>query len=253
MANADVSACLLIIGDEILSGRTQDANLAYIARWLNSQGIQLAEARVLPDDERAIVAALNQVRACHDYVFTTGGIGPTHDDITVDSVAKAFGVPVIHHPQAVALLEAYYKGALTERRLRMARAPEGATLIESPGGGAPGIRMDNVFMLAGIPSVARGMLEGLSGKLAGGRVVLSRTVGVFAAESAIAQSLERLQRENADVAIGSYPLMLEGRYGANLVVRAPQAARVDAVASQIVAQFRAEGLEVVDGEIQRKQ
>lgn len=253
MAKGDVIACLLIIGDEILSGRTQDANLAYLARWLNVQGIQLGEVRVLPDDEAIIVEALNAVRTRYDYVFTTGGIGPTHDDITVDSVAKALGVPVIHHPDAVAMLEAYYKGALTERRLRMARTPEGAGLIASPGGGAPGVQIGNIFLLAGIPSVARGMLEGLAGKLAGGRTVLSRTVGVFAPESAIAHSLEELQNANADVSIGSYPLMVDGRYGANLVIRSPDQDRVDAVAGEIVAQFRIEGLEVVDGEIQRSQ
>ncbi|GAB4141982.1 MAG: competence/damage-inducible protein A [Sphingomonadales bacterium] len=253
MAKRDVKACMLIIGDEILSGRTQDANLAYLARWLNMQAIQLAEVRVLPDDEAMIVEALNIVRARYDYIFTTGGIGPTHDDITVDSVAKALGLPVIHHPEAVAMLEAYYKGALTERRLRMARTPEGASLIPTPNGGAPGVRIENIFLMAGIPAVMRGMLEGLAGTLEGGRVVLSRTIGVFAAESAIAQQLEEVQKANADVAIGSYPLMRGGRYGANLVVRSPEQGRVDAVIDALIAQFRADGLEVLDGEITRSE
>ena len=160
------TAALVVIGDEILSGRTEDRNIAQVARWLNPQGIRLMEVRVVADDEAAIVEAVNALRPNHDYVFTTGGIGPTHDDITVDSIAAAFGVPVIVHPEARRILEDYYRDrplGLTEARLRMARVPEGAELIPNPTSGAPGVRMGNVFILAGVPNIAAAMLAALDG------------------------------------------------------------------------------------------
>ena len=165
------TAGLVVIGDEILSGRTQDRNVAQIATWLNLQGIRLAEVRVVPDDQDRIVEAVNALRGAYDYLFTTGGIGPTHDDITVDAIAAALGVPVVVHPKARAVLEAYYatRGGLTEARLRMARVPEGAELIENRMSGAPGIRHGNIFILAGVPHIATLMLEALSGQLEGGR------------------------------------------------------------------------------------
>ena len=166
------TAALAVIGDEILSGRTQDKNVAQLATWLNVQGIRLAEVRIVPDVTERIVATVNTLRAAHDYLFTTGGIGPTHDDITVDAIAAAFGVPVVVHPEARAILEEYYRdrpGGLNEARLRMARVPEGAELIRNPSSGAPGVKIGNVYILAGVPHIAASMMEGLTGTLEGGR------------------------------------------------------------------------------------
>ena len=171
------TAALLVIGDEILSGRTQDKNVAQVAIWLNEQGIRLAEVRIVPDVIERIAGAVNELRAANDYLFTTGGIGPTHDDITVDAIAAAFGVPVVIHPTAREILERFYekRGGVNEARLRMARVPEGAELLENPLSGAPGIRIGNVFIMAGVPSITATMLEALTGKLEGGRPVVSMT------------------------------------------------------------------------------
>src|SRR6478735_624397 len=170
------TAGLVVIGDEILSGRTQDKNIAQVATWLNEQGIRLSEVRVVPDEIEPIAEAVNSLRLAHDYLFTTGGIGPTHDDITVDAMAAAFGVPVVVHPEARKILEDYYRdrpGGLTEARLRMARVPEGAELIANPSSGAPGVKLDNVYIMAGVPGIAAAMLYALTGKLEGGRPMLS--------------------------------------------------------------------------------
>lgn len=243
------TACLLIIGDEILSGRTQDANLAYLAKWLNSYGIRMKEARVVADDEDAIVIALNAVRAQYDYVFTTGGIGPTHDDITAASVAKAFGVPFVPQPQAVALLEAHYGDKITERRLRMAMMPQGAELIENKASGAPGFRIGNVFVLAGIPSIMRAMLEGLSGQLDGGAPVLSKTIAAYVAESEIAPLLDAVQDEHDAIMLGSYPTYKGGRIGANFVFRGTDEEAIDKAISDLMERMRAQGFEPLGHEI----
>lgn len=224
------TAALLIIGDEILSGRTEDRNISQVARWLNSQGIRLREARVVADEEQAIVTAVNALRPNHDYVFTTGGIGPTHDDITVDSVAAAFGVPVIVHPEARKILEDYYRDrplGVTEARLRMARVPAGAELIPNPTSGAPGVRMGNVYILAGIPNIAKAMLEALEGRLEGGEPMVSVTVRAHAAESDVAQLLREVQDAYPGVAIGSYPFYSDGKFGADFVVRSDDSKLVD--------------------------
>ena len=186
------TAALVVIGDEILSGRTQDKNVAQLATWLNDQGIRLAEVRVVPDDQGRIVEAVNALRARHDYLFTTGGIGPTHDDITVDAIAAAFDVPVVIHPEARAILEGYYRdraGGLNAARLRMARVPEGAELLRNPSSGAPGVKIGNVYILAGVPHIAASMLEALTGTLEGGRPVVSITIGARASESEVADLL----------------------------------------------------------------
>jgi len=237
------TAGLLLIGDELLSGRTQDRNLAPVASWLNLQGIRLAEARVVADDLDAIAEAVNALRARHDYLFTTGGIGPTHDDITVDAVARALGVPVVVHPKARAALEAYYatRGGATEARLRMARVPEGAELIENAASGAPGIRIGNVFILAGIPPVAAMMLEALSGKLAGGKPLLSRTLGCWVAESEVAELLGATERDHPQCRIGSYPFYRDGRAGANFVVRGTDIDAVEACRADLAARLEAAG------------
>ena len=179
MAGQPVTAGLLVIGNEILSGRTQDANIAFLGHRLNEIGVRLAEVRVVPDIEADIVAAVNALRARFDYVFTTGGIGPTHDDITAAAIAKAFGVPLIQNPEARARLEGNYRaGDLNEARLRMANTPEGAALIDNPVSRAPGFRLENVFVLAGVPVILQAMVAGLRPAIAGGRPMLSRTVTV---------------------------------------------------------------------------
>ena len=229
------TAGLAVIGDEILSGRTQDRNIAQVATWLNVQGIRLTEVRVVPDIEERIIEALDVLRSSYDYCFTTGGIGPTHDDITVDAVAKALGVPVIVHPDARAILERYYvdKGGLNEGRLRMARVPEGAELIPNRMSGAPGIRIGNLFLMAGVPHITAGMLDALTGTLEGGRPLVSVTVGAFAPESEVAGILREAEQATEGVAIGSYPFFREGRVGANFVVRSEDGAVAERVAMEL--------------------
>ena len=242
-------AALLVIGDEILSGRTQDKNVAQVASWLNVQGIRLSEVRVVADDTAAIVAAVNALRTANDYLFTTGGIGPTHDDITVDAVAEALGVGVVVHPEARAILERYYetRGGLNEARLRMARVPEGAELIPNKMSGAPGIQIGNVFLMAGVPSITAGMLDALTGTLEGGLPVLAETIGSWAQESEVADLLRETERAHEGCSIGSYPFFREGKVGANFVVRSIDAAQLEACCEALVIGLRALGREAVPG------
>jgi molybdenum cofactor synthesis domain-containing protein len=246
------TAAVLVIGDEILSGRTQDKNIAQIATWLDAQGIRLREVRVVPDVEDEIVAALNAVRARYDYVFTTGGIGPTHDDITVDAVAKALGVGVIIHPEARAILERYYGGRgleLTEARLRMARTPDGAELIPNRMSGAPGIRIGNLFVMAGVPHITAGMLDALTGQLEGGAPLVAHTIGAWSPESEVADLLRQGEKEHPGVVIGSYPFFRDGKVGANFVIRSTSAADVAACVAMLTAGIEAAGYAVTDGGI----
>jgi molybdenum cofactor synthesis domain-containing protein len=240
------TAALIVIGDEILSGRTQDANLAYLAKWLNMQGIRLAEARVVADDMDAIGGAVKAMTAEHDYVFTTGGIGPTHDDITVDAVAAALGVPVVLHPEAVAVLQRHYGDAITDARLRMARVPEGAELIANPQTAAPGIRVGNLFIMAGVPKITQGMLAGLDGRLEGGRPVLSAVVGAWTVESAVAELLQATEAANPGTQVGSYPFWRDRRAGANFVLRAVDADVLEAARGDLIGRLRASGIEPVE-------
>ena len=246
------TAALVVIGDEILSGRTQDKNVAQIALWLNDHGIRLAEVRIIPDDMERIAATVNELRAAHDYLFTTGGIGPTHDDITVDAIAAAFEVPVIVHPEARKILEDYYRdrpGALTESRLRMARTPQGAQLLANPSSGAPGVRLGNVFILAGVPHIAASMLAALTGKLEGGRPVVSVTVGARAPESDVADLLRETEDAHPGVAIGSYPFFKDGRYGANFVIRSEDGDLARTTGEELSHKLRDAGYEPVEGGI----
>jgi len=245
------TAGLAIIGDEILSGRTQDRNINQVATWLNAQGIRLAEVRVVPDIEQRIVEAVDALRSRYDYCFTTGGIGPTHDDITVDAVAKALGVPVIIHPDARAILERYYanKGGLNEGRLRMARVPEGAELIPNQMSGAPGIKLGNLFLMAGVPHITAGMLDALTGTLEGGRPLVSVTVGAFAPESEVAELLRDVEQSADGISIGSYPFFKEGRVGSNFVVRSEDQDRAQAVADDLAAKLAQVGYDPVAGGI----
>ncbi len=245
-----VTACLLIIGNEILSGRTQDKNLAYIGQGLNELGIRLMEVRVIPDVETVIIDTLNEVRRGFDYVFTTGGIGPTHDDITADCVAKAFGLPLIVNPEARGILEAHYPpGQLTEARLRMARTPEGASLIENPVSKAPGFRVENVFVMAGIPTVMQAMFNSLKHELVGGKPLRSRTVKVEMGESFVAEGLAAVQDSHPDVEIGSYPFNRDGVFGTRLVLRSTEEASLSAAAAALDAMLLGLGVEGVWEEV----
>ena len=245
------TAALVVIGDEILSGRTQDKNVAQLATWLNVQGIRLSEVRVVADDAAAIGEAVNALRARNDYLFTTGGIGPTHDDITVDAIAAALGVPVVHHADAMAALERYYatRGGLTEARARMARVPEGADLIPNRVSGAPGIRWGDIFIMAGVPHITAGMLDALTGTLEGGEPVVSKSIGGWVAESQVADILRAAEKAHEGVAIGSYPFFRDGRVGANFVVRSPDEALVDRCLAHLTRELEAAGREVTQGGI----
>ncbi|MDP3674258.1 MAG: molybdopterin-binding protein [Novosphingobium sp.] len=245
------TAALIVIGDEILSGRTHDKNIAQVASWLGVQGIRLREVRVVPDVEDAIVEAVNTLRARNDYLFTTGGIGPTHDDITVDAVAAALGVEVVIHPAARAILEGYYatRGGLNEGRLRMARVPAGAELIENKMSGAPGIRLGNVFLMAGVPHITAQMLASLDGALEGGAPLLSETIGCWVAESEVAGLLRESERAHEQCQIGSYPFFREGRVGANFVIRSTDAASIAACSATVSEGLAALGREAVAGGI----
>jgi molybdenum cofactor synthesis domain-containing protein len=244
-----VTAAVLIIGNEILSGRTRDVNLAYLATGLTQLGIRLREGRVVADVEADIVKAVNECRARYDYVFTTGGIGPTHDDITAECVAKAFGLPLIRHPEAVARLDRHYQpGMLNEARLRMANTPEGATLIDNPVSTAPGFQIGNVFVMAGIPSVMQAMFDGLKGRLVGGAPVLSHTISAFLPEGTIAKGLGELQERYRDLDIGSYPFHRQGKYGASFVLRGTERARIDSAAGELRALISALGADAIEGE-----
>jgi molybdenum cofactor synthesis domain-containing protein len=235
------TAAVLVIGDEVLSGRTQDTNTNYIARFLGALGIDLKEARVVPDDQAEILTALNALRGKHDLVFTTGGIGPTHDDITADAVAAAFNVGIGYHPEVFALLEARYPpGEFNAMRQRMARIPDTATLVANSVSGAPGFHIGNVYVMAGVPMVMRAMLEAIEPELPRGVPVTSVTLEAAIPEGRIAPGLAAVQKAHPDVAIGSYPFTREGPqpYGAQLVVRGRDAAAVERAVQALNALLR---------------
>jgi molybdenum cofactor synthesis domain-containing protein len=243
-----VTACVLIIGNEILSGRTQDANLAFLAQGLNEVGIRLREARVIPDDPGVIVSTVNEVRNVFDYVFTTGGIGPTHDDITAQCLADAFGVPLIVHPEAKRLLETHYPpGHLNEARLRMAMVPEGAVLLPNPISRAPGFQIGNVFVLPGVPNIMQGIFEQLKYRLVGGEKVLSRSVSCHLGEGTLAKDLGALQERYPDVEIGSYPYFRRGDFGVTLVLRGTDLERLAEATDELKTLIRKLGGDPQDG------
>ena len=251
--NSRITGAVLVIGDEILSGRTQDTNVATIARFLAPYGIDLVEVRFVPDVEAEIVAAVNALRARYTYVFTTGGIGPTHDDITADSIGAAFGLPVNHHPEALALLAARYKpGDFNERRQRMARTPDGATLIKNPVSTAPGFQIANVFVMAGVPKIMQAMLEDVGPRLKKGLPVIVRNLTLRLPEGKIAQSLAEVQAAHPDVSIGSYPFFAGEKpsptggassAGTTLVVRGRDPSQVENAAAALAQMARAYGIE----------
>ncbi len=245
--NTKVNAAILIIGNEILSGRTQDTNTSTLANWLNSIGVKVSEVRVVPDEEKIIVDTLNLLRISYNYVFTTGGIGPTHDDITAQSVAKAFDRKYQIHQEAFKILEAYYKpGEFNEGRQKMVKMPENAKLILNPTSGAPGFSVDNVFCLPGVPSILKSMLGGLKNEIVGGEPILSHTISLKTVESEIANSLTKVQEDNKDVEIGSYPFFHAGKLGVSIVLRSENKSNIDACNLQILEFVNKKKIEVVD-------
>jgi molybdenum cofactor synthesis domain-containing protein len=235
-----VTACILVIGNEILSGRTKDANIQYLAAELGQLGIRVMECRVIPDVEQTIVDTVNEVRARFDYVFTTGGIGPTHDDITADCIAKAFGVGISEHPEAIARMTRHYgdPALFTAARRRMARIPHGGTLVDNPVSVAPGFQIGNVFTFAGIPTVAQGMFQSMKHRLVGGDPVLARTVRTNLPEGIIAEPLGALQNRYADIDIGSYPAFRQGRPSVSLVLRGTDDTRLQAAVAELIQTIR---------------
>jgi molybdenum cofactor synthesis domain-containing protein len=245
--NTKVNAAILIIGNEILSGRTQDTNTSTIAIWLNSIGVKVGEVRVIPDIENTIIDTLNTLKTTYDYVFTTGGIGPTHDDITAVSVSKAFGLKYEIHKEAYKILEAYYKpGEFNEGRQKMVWMPENANLILNPTSGAPGFGVENVFCLPGVPSILKSMLGGLTNSIVGGKPILSLTISLKTIESEIADSLTKVQNNNQDVEIGSYPFFHAGKLGVSIVIRSEDQSKIENCNSQILKFVNEKKIEVVD-------
>ena len=245
--NTKFNAAILIIGNEILSGRTQDTNTSTLAIWLNSIGVKVNEVRVIPDVEKTIVDTLNILRKSNNYVFTTGGIGPTHDDITAQSVAKAFGLKYEVHKEAFKILEKYYKpGEFNEGRQKMVWMPANAKLILNPTSGAPGFSVENVFCLPGVPSILKSMIGGLTNKIVGGDPILSKTVSLKTVESEIANSLTNVQKNNTDVEIGSYPFFHAGKLGVSIVIRSENEKKINICHDQILEFVKEKKIEIVN-------
>ena len=244
--NTKVNAAILIIGNEILSGRTKDTNTSAIALWLNSIGVKVNEVRVIPDIESIIVDTVNHLRKTNDYLFTTGGIGPTHDDITAKSISRAFNLEYEIHKEAFKILEAYYKsGEFNEGRQKMVWMPRNANLILNPSSGAPGFNVENVFCLPGVPSILKSMLGGLKNKIAGGDPILSHTISLKTVESVIANSLTNVQDKNKEVEIGSYPFFQAGKLGVSIVIRSENQIKIDKCSSEILEFVDEKKIEII--------
>ena len=244
--NTKVNAAILIIGNEILSGRTQDTNTSTIALWLNSIGVKVNEVRVIPDIEKIIIDTVNHLKKINDYVFTTGGIGPTHDDITAQSISKAFNLEYKIHKEAFKILETYYKvGEFNEGRQKMVWMPRNAKLILNPSSGAPGFNVENVFCLPGVPSILKSMLGGLKDKIVGGDPILSHTISLKTVESEIANSLTNVQDNNKDVEIGSYPFFQAGKLGVSIVIRSEDQLKIDKCSLEILKFVNQKKIEIV--------
>ena len=242
-----VNAAILIIGNEILSGRTQDTNTSTLATWLNSIGVKVGEVRVIPDVEETIISNINLLRKIYDYVFTTGGIGPTHDDITAESVSKAFGLKYEIHKKAYKILEAYYKpGEFNKGRQKMVWMPSNANLILNPTSGAPGFNVENVYCLPGVPSILKSMLGGLKNDIVGGDPIISKTISLRTVESEIADSLTKVQNDSQDVEIGSYPFFQAGKLGVSIVLRSENQSKIDECNSKILEFVNKRKIEIVE-------
>ena len=240
------NAAILIIGNEILSGRTQDTNTSTLSLWLNSIGVRVQEVRIIPDIEDTIVNSVNSLRKIYDYVFTTGGIGPTHDDITAQSIAKAFNLDYEIHKEGYKILEKYYKpGEFNEGRQKMIWMPKNAKLLLNPTSGAPGFSVENVFCLPGVPSILKSMLGGLKNDIVGGEPILSHTINLRTVESEIANSLTKVQDNNKDVEIGSYPFFQAGKLGVSIVIRSEDQNKINICNSQILDFIKEKKIEIV--------
>ena len=245
--NTKVNAAILIIGNEILSGRTRDTNTGTIALWLNSIGVKVNEVRVIPDVEDTIIETVNHLRVVNDYVFTTGGIGPTHDDITAQSISKAFKLEYEIHKEAFKILEAYYKiGEFNDGRQKMVWMPRNANLILNPTSGAPGFNIENVFCLPGVPSILKSMLGGLQNRIVGGKPIISHTISLKTVESEIAKSLAEVQDIYNDIEIGSYPFFQAGKLGVSIVIRAEEQSEIDKCSEEILKFVEEKKIEIVD-------
>jgi len=242
----EIIAAIIIIGNEVLSGRTKDINTSTIATWLNTLGIEVKEVRVIPDDKKKIIDTLNELRKKFNYIFTTGGIGPTHDDITAESISDAFGIEYGFHKEAFSILENYYKpGEFNEGRQKMAKMPTTAKLITNPSSGAPGFYVENVFCLPGVPSILKSMLGGLNNVLVGGDPVISKTLNLRTVESEIAESLKNVQNQNNEVEIGSYPFFRAGKLGVSIVLRSTDQNKIDLCNDQILQFVKEKNIEVL--------
>jgi molybdenum cofactor synthesis domain-containing protein len=243
----EISAGIIIIGNEVLSGRTKDINTSTLSLWLNSLGVQVKEVRIIPDIEKIIIDTVNELRNKFNYVFTTGGIGPTHDDITAESISKAFNLEYGFHKEAFSLLEKYYdQGEFNEGRQKMAKMPKTANLILNPTSGAPGFYIENVFCLPGVPSILKSMIGGLNNVLVGGDPILSKTINLRTYESEIAQTLTGVQNNNKEVDIGSYPFFRQGKLGVSIVLRSTDQNKIDNCNSQILEFVKAKNIEIVE-------
>tara|TARA_Y100000590_G_scaffold358678_1_gene414155 strand:+ start:8920 stop:9672 length:753 start_codon:yes stop_codon:yes gene_type:complete len=243
----EITAGIIIIGNEVLSGRTKDLNTSTLANWLNSLGIKVEEVRIIPDNENIIINTINKLRNTFNYVFTTGGIGPTHDDITAESTSKAFKLEYGIHKEAFSILEKYYDpGEFNEGRQKMAKMPTTANLILNPTSGAPGFYVENVFCLPGVPTILKSMIGGLNNVLVGGDPILSKTVNLRTYESEIAKSLTDVQNNNKDVEIGSYPFFRQGKLGVSIVLRSLDQKKIDKCNSQILEFVKEKKIEIVN-------
>jgi len=243
----EIIAGIIIIGNEVLSGRTKDTNTSTLAVWLNSIGIEVREVRVIPDIEKTIIDTVNEFRKKYNYVITTGGIGPTHDDITAESISKAFNLEYGFHKEAYSILEKYYKpGEFNEGRQKMAKMPTTAKLLLNPTSGAPGFNVENVFCLPGVPSILKSMLGGLKNILVGGDPILSKTINLRTVESEIAKPLTEVQNNNLDVEIGSYPFFRAGKLGVSIVIRSTDENKINNCSNQILNFVNQKNIEVVE-------
>ena len=247
--NKKVHAAIVIIGNEILSGRTQDVNVSFLTKWLNDFGVRVGEVRIIADKEESIINCIKEIKNNFNYIFTTGGIGPTHDDITSNSIAKAFNVSCGYHKEAYEILERYYKpGEFNEGRKKMAKIPDRATLIYNPSSGAPGFIIENVFCLPGVPFILKSMVEGLKNKIIGGKKVLSKTISVRTVESEIAKPLENIQHKFKNLEIGSYPFLRLGKVGVSIVMRSTEKKQIDDCSRQIVSFIKKKKIQIMERE-----
>ena len=244
-----VNAAIIIIGNEILSGRTQDVNVVHLSKWLNELGVKVEEVRVIPDIENSIVNTVNELRKKFKYIFTTGGIGPTHDDITSRSIAKAFNVSYGYNKDAYETLEKYYKpGEFNDGRKKMAKMPDKASLIYNPSSGAPGFVVENVYCLPGVPSILKSMVDGLKNKISGGKKILSKTISVITVESEIAKPLEDIQNKFKNIEIGSYPFFKSGKIGVSIVIRSTEKNQIKECVRQIQNFIQQKKIQIIERE-----